>query len=217
MKILLLLLLFGAIAGFVVWLIIASNKGSTNGSPPGPGPYPNPSPNPQPNSAVAQAFLNQHNKYRTLNGVNTLTWNDNLASWAQKWGDYISQNCEMRHPENQQEADTYLDNDNWGQNLAEYQGNPGSPSAAVDGWMNECTIYNPANPLVGTHSINGNNETGHMTQLLWRGSTEVGCAVSTCPDGSKMYTCNYNPAGNIVDDTFSYFKANVPNPVKCPF
>lgn len=43
---------------------------------------------------------------------------------------------------------------------------------------------------------------GHFTQVLWDGSTSVGCAVQYCPPGSMvpnmgaLYTvCNYAPAG----------------------
>lgn len=43
---------------------------------------------------------------------------------------------------------------------------------------------------------------GHYTQLIWKESTEVGCAVQFCPKGTMMsgldawyMVCNYHPAG----------------------
>jgi hypothetical protein len=42
---------------------------------------------------------------------------------------------------------------------------------------------------------------GHFSQLLWAGSTELGCAVKLCPAGtiasmdSWYMVCNYGPAG----------------------
>ena len=39
---------------------------------------------------------------------------------------------------------------------------------------------------------------GHYTQLVWRNTTRVGCAIHTCPGltyGSAIF-CDYYPAGN---------------------
>lgn len=37
---------------------------------------------------------------------------------------------------------------------------------------------------------------GHATQILWKSTTELGCAVSTCDGGgftNNVLVCNYNP------------------------
>lgn len=72
-------------------------------------------------------------------------------------------------------------------------------------------------------------ETGHFTQLVWKGTREVGCAAVDCgltdPDGEKgedgdvgwkraqgwYVVCEYGPAGNVVgsDDSLKYFRMNV--------
>jgi len=47
-----------------------------------------------------------------------------------------------------------------------------------------------------------------MTQLLWKGSTELGVGVAVV-DGTTAYVVgNYNPPGNMVGD----FNRNVPGP-----
>lgn len=46
---------------------------------------------------------------------------------------------------------------------------------------------------------------GHYTQIVWRDTTEVGCAFQECPnglrnwrDGHEIWFCRYEAAGNIV-------------------
>ena len=51
---------------------------------------------------------------------------------------------------------------------------------------------------------------GHFTQVVWAGTENLGCAVSTCPEGGpdpgrKIYVCNYDPPGNWRGE----FEANV--------
>jgi pathogenesis-related protein 1 len=51
-------------------------------------------------------------------------------------------------------------------------------------------------------------ECGHYTQLVWRATRGVGCAVATCTTGSPvpdegawtLVVCNYAPPGNIVGE-----------------
>jgi len=51
----------------------------------------------------------------------------------------------------------------------------------------------------------------HATQVLWKGSTQVGCATVQCASGTifgmpSWYTvCNYHPQGNVIGD----FNANL--------
>ena len=40
---------------------------------------------------------------------------------------------------------------------------------------------------------------GHYTQVVWRNTTKIGCAIYTCPGfqyGSTV-VCDYGPGGNI--------------------
>lgn len=46
--------------------------------------------------------------------------------------------------------------------------------------------------------------TGHFTQVVWKGSKQVACAIANCGAGtifgqaSKYVVCRYSPAGNII-------------------
>jgi hypothetical protein len=65
--------------------------------------------------------------------------------------------------------------------------------------------------------------TGHFTQLVWKATSQIGCAAVTCPDGSiftgygqnSLYlVCEYYVPGNWVDpsnsaNTAKYFTQNV--------
>ena len=48
--------------------------------------------------------------------------------------------------------------------------------------------------------------TGHVTQMLWKGTSQLGCAaVSGC--NRDYYVCQYYPPGNV--NSADSFRANV--------
>ena len=70
-------------------------------------------------------------------------------------------------------------------------GGQADPQQAVQLWVQEQANYDYA-----TNACNG--VCGHYTQVVWRATLEVGCAVGNCPGlqfpGSLV--CNYGPGGN---------------------
>ena len=50
---------------------------------------------------------------------------------------------------------------------------------------------------------------GHFTQVVWKGSEEMGVAKAKSSTGKILVVANYSPAGNIIGQ----FAENVP-PVK---
>lgn len=89
-------------------------------------------------------------------------------------------------------------------------------AVATDDWYSEVSSYNFATPASGAGlSIDG-GATGHFTLAVWSGTTQMGCAVATCPgaatspfpDKTKPWVfvvCQYTPPGNVVGQ----FPANV--------
>jgi pathogenesis-related protein 1 len=58
--------------------------------------------------------------------------------------------------------------------------------------------YNSANPVFSAN-------TGHFTQVVWKNTKQLGCAVVNCPAGTifdamygatPFHVCEYNPPGN---------------------
>ena len=138
--------------------------------------------------ADAQALLNAHNGYRAKHCVPNLTWSADLAAAAQAW----ASGCKMN-------GSAFVHSGVPGENL-HWAYPPGSQaaSAAVDSWYNEIGAYNFNNPGFGS-------TTGHFTQVIWRASTQLGCAKATCGN-YDYWVCRYAPAGNVTGQ----FPANVP-------
>jgi hypothetical protein len=81
-----------------------------------------------------------------------------------------------------------------GENLA---ANYPTGSAAVDAWASEASGYN--------YSANTcpSGACGHYTQVVWRNTAGMGCAVQLCTSGTfgsgpwSFVVCDYTPAGNV--------------------
>lgn len=124
-------------------------------------------------------ILDEHNLQRAKHCSSELSWNATLAAEAQAWAD----RCEFEHSSGP-----------YGENLS--AGTTQTAVQAVDGWYSEISDYDFAAP--GFQA-----STGHFTQLVWRGTTQLGCGVARCgnifPDfgGADYYVCRYLAAGNV--------------------
>ena len=90
-----------------------------------------------------------------------------------------------------------------GENLAAWsEADFASDQDAVDGWASEIAFYDyDANTCVP------GEQCGHYTQVVWRETREVGCAVAACPngldgwpEGREIWVCRYSPPGNYVGE-----------------
>ena len=81
-----------------------------------------------------------------------------------------------------------------GENIYGSSGSTVTPAAAVDAWMNEAPAYDYASGDIGS--------AGHYTQIVWRASVRIGCAIVDCPALQYHNTviCDYAPGGNIVGE-----------------
>ncbi|KAG6911826.1 hypothetical protein DXG01_000073 [Tephrocybe rancida] len=135
-------------------------------------------------SSDVQSYLSSHNTIRAQHGAAALTWSDDLASKAQTWAN----KCVFQHS-----GGTL---GRLGENLAAGTGSSYGIQSAIKSWTDEVSEYNSANPVPS-----------HFTQVVWKGTTQVGCAVQSC-DGifdasfgkAKFYVCEYSPAGNVIGE-----------------
>ncbi|KAJ5892250.1 uncharacterized protein N7473_008478 [Penicillium subrubescens] len=96
------------------------------------------------------------NEYRKAHDAEPLVWNDTLVKYSHKW----AQTCIWKHSDGP-----------YGENLA--FGFPNA-SSAVEAWGDEREYYNFDKPT------GFSEKTGHFTQLVWKATTEVGCAAIDC-------------------------------------
>ena len=68
----------------------------------------------------------------------------------------------------------------------------------VSAWVREKRYFKPG--TFPNNSITGNVEdVGHFTQVAWRDSREVGCAVARS-DREDILVCRYTQAGNYIGE-----------------
>ncbi|KAK1923511.1 CAP domain-containing protein [Papiliotrema laurentii] len=138
-------------------------------------------------------LLKLHNDFRAQYGAAPLVWDDTVAAYAQTQAN----KCVFAHSGGQ-----------YGENLAAGVGGGFNAAAGFKGWADEASLYDYNNP--GFSSA-----TGHFTQVVWKNTQKLGCAVVNCPNGSifdakynganVLVWCNYNLPGNYLGQ----FPANV--------
>ena len=128
----------------------------------------------------AQTLLDAHNAYRARHCTPPLTWSTEVAATAQAWAN----RCVFDHDYNSGLGENLA----WGTELSARQ--------AVQLWYEEISEYNYASPGFGP--------AGHFTQVIWRGSRQLGCGKAIC-QGEVYWVCRYSPAGNDDDE----FRENV--------
>lgn len=144
-------------------------------------------------SNVELRLLAAHNRERNALGVPALRWNDELAASAAKWGQHLKKLGYLEHY-----PDDPDDEDPEGENL--WAGTRGyyGPEDMVGLWIAEKKHFRHAN--FPANSKTGDVEDiGHYTQLIWRTSTHVGCAV-TRNDQDDFLVCRYSEAGNVIGE-----------------
>ena len=138
-----------------------------------------------------------HNKHRSKKSLPGLTWSADLAQIAQGWVDRLAaEQCgTLEH-----RPASYLNPRNLGENLASASASPNppdkGPTSAVDDWASEEKFYDYA-----ANECQTGQACGHYTQVVWRDTRELGCGEASCTDGewmTKVWACNYRPAGNFV-------------------
>jgi len=148
-------------------------------------------------------ILHDHNVYRCMHGVPPLQYSGNLANDAQIWATHQRDN--MAHGGLIGMGNGASRGQRLGQNLYISWSSGGvNADQCTQQWYNEIR-YTPG----GRGAQSGfNSQTGHYTQVVWKGTQFVGCG-RWCGRSQGMnccqVVCDYWPAGNMM----GAFAANV--------
>lgn len=138
--------------------------------------------------AFGRESLEAHNRYRAEHGAEPLTWSSSMAREAESWARRLASEGRMKHADCDDGENIYMC---FG--MGDVNG-----AVAVDSWYNEVKSYNFSRP--GFQS-----NTGHFTQVVWKGSHELGVGKAKSRDGKLYVVGRYRPAGN----NLRYFRDNV--------
>ena len=155
-----------------------------------------------------------HNQIRSEYGLAPLTWSGTLTEIAAEWADVLAKDkgCQLEHRPSRMGTVTengveYQVRGNVvqgifvGENLYwEWSSGPlkwATPKSVVDAWASEVEFYD-----YDSNSCDPQEQCGHYTQIIWKDTQQVGCAVSTCDDEgiAQVWVCNYWAAGNLVGE-----------------
>jgi hypothetical protein len=142
---------------------------------------------PSPNNGFAQRVLDEHNRERDRAGVPRLAWNDRLARGAEAWAQRLASEGWLRHASRAEHGGA-------GENL--WMGSAGryEPEGMIEAFVGERRLYRHG--VFPEVSQTGNwQDVGHYTQVVWRGTREVGCDVARGADHDFL-VCRYWPSGN---------------------
>ncbi|CAB4290240.1 unnamed protein product [Prunus armeniaca] len=128
-----------------------------------------------------QDYLIAHNNARAAVNVGPLSWDDDLAAYAQDYANQQIGDCVLVHSDGP-----------YGENLAGSTGDL-SGTSAVNLWVAEEADYD-----YDSNSCADGKVCGHYTQVVWSNSARLGCAKVTCNNGGTFIGCNYDPPGNVV-------------------
>ncbi|KAK7725880.1 hypothetical protein SLS63_007872 [Diaporthe eres] len=153
-------------------------------------------------SDLASTAVYHHNIHRANNSAPAMTWGSTYAGYAAT----VAASCKFAH-------DLTPGGGGYGQNIAMYASTDASSlteetiiaQAITEMWYNgELDLY-PSSAYGQANPDFANFEAwGHYSQIVWVGSTQVGCAAQYCAPGSMnpsmgawYSVCNYYPAGNV--------------------
>lgn len=129
--------------------------------------------------------LETHNRYRKKHHVPPLILNKDLCKIAQSYAERLLATNSFNHSKNKYKGNEL------GENLYMCSGKVATGEMATTDWYNEIKMHNFRKDF--------QSGTGHFTQVVWKGTEEVGFGVAN--KGSTYFVvANYYPAGNFLGE-----------------
>jgi hypothetical protein len=139
-------------------------------------------------SRLESRLLALHNRERAATGARPLVWDPALAAASAAYGPELERLGKLTHsPANQRQGQ--------GENLWMGTRNAYELEEMVQGWAAEKSWFRPG--FFPSVSRSGQwSDVAHYTQMIWKGTSRVGCAVHK---GRKwdFLVCRYSPPGNV--------------------
>lgn len=137
--------------------------------------------------STPQSAIIRHNEIRAeVFSQSKVTWSEVLALSAQDYANYLASTGKFEHQLN----------NNYGENLY-LSPFDASYINAIDCWYKEKLDYH-------YYSNSCDDICGHYTQLIWKDTTEIGCAKARYTTGvykdNTVVVCRYNPSGNYSEE-----------------
>ncbi|KAJ3695378.1 hypothetical protein LUZ60_000755 [Juncus effusus] len=135
------------------------------------------------NPDLKSEFLIPHNNARKLVNVSKLIWDDEVAAYAEWYASIRQYDCSLIHSHGE-----------YGENLFWGSGSGWKIAKVVAAWVVEKKNYD-----YETNKCDEGCMCGHYTQVVWRNTTRLGCAMVPCYGNKGTFVvCSYDPPGNYV-------------------
>ena len=139
--------------------------------------------------AVARRILAMHNAARAEVGAPPLQWDSRLAVAAASYGPALASVGRLQHSPRETRPGQR-------ENLAMAWTDTTSPEQLIGLWVQEKQNFFPG--VFPAVSRTGQwEQVAHYTQMVWKSTTHVGCALHSAPNRWTYLICRYSPPGNI--------------------
>lgn len=139
---------------------------------------------------LRRAMLDGHNRARALVGVPPLVWDDSLAAAAHAYAQDMARTRRFAH------AVQPIGAGRQGENLWTGTRYAYRYDEMIGHWLAESRDFIDR-PTPDFSRTGRWQDVGHYTQIVWRGSTAVGCAVASNARDDYL-VCRYAPPGNVM-------------------
>jgi len=139
-------------------------------------------------TSIDAISLAVHNKYRAQVGVSGLQWSSSLASSAQSWANTLASSNSFQHSGRS------------GENLAKGTSSAYNVEKLTELWADERRYFISGRAFPDVSTTGNWVDVGHYTQMIWRGTTTVGCATAA-GGGNTILVCHYSGSGNVIGQT----------------
>lgn len=149
-------------------------------------------PPPRDPAALRRVMLTAHNHARAAAGVPSLAWSPALAESAAAYAEEMAATARFEHARQPQGPGRE------GENLWTGTRQAYRYDEMIGHWVAEKRHF--VNGVTPAFSHTGRwRDVSHYTQIIWRGTTRVGCAMASNRRDDYL-VCRYSPPGNVVGE-----------------